>query len=166
MYIYNGKFYFTKDHVHLLKNEPEYVKQRYYAIANASFSKSNIIRQKMAHELDISMRHFNRLQRRYHDEGIPGLRNKSTRPHRSPNQTDQWLEELTIKVREKTGFGSFHLAQLINISMENQGRTERITPRTISRILVRRGIIESEKRTKIEWRISNGDVPTISSKAI
>lgn len=106
----------------------------------------------MAHELGISMRHFNRLQKRYHDEGIPGIRNKSTRPHRSPNQTDQWLEELTMKVREKTGFGSFHLAQLINISMENQGRPERITPRTNSRILVRRGIIESEKRIKTEWR--------------
>jgi hypothetical protein len=152
MYIYDGKLYFTKDHVTLLKKEPEYVKQRYHAIANTSFSKSNIIREKMAQELGISMRHFNRLQKRYHDEGIPGIRNRSTRPHRSPNQTDQWLEELTMKVREKTGFGSFHLAQLINISMENQGRSERITPRTISRILVRRGIIESEKRTKTEWR--------------
>jgi hypothetical protein len=126
MYLHDGKLYFTKDHVPLLKKEPEYIKQRYHAIANASFSKSNIIREKMAHELGISMRHFNRLQKKYHDEGIPGIQNRSTRPHRSPNQTDQWLEELTIKVREKTGFGSFHLAQLINISMENQGRPEQI----------------------------------------
>ena len=29
---------------------------------------------------------------------------------------------------------------------------ERVNPRTISRILVRRGIIESEKRAKTEWR--------------
>jgi transposase len=101
MYLYDGKLYFTKDHVHLLKKEPEYVKQRYHAIANASFSKSNTIREKIAKELGLSMRHFNRLQKRYHDEGISGVRNRSTRPHRSPNQTDQWLEELIIKVREK-----------------------------------------------------------------
>lgn len=152
MYLYDGKLYFTKDHVSLLKKESEFVKQRYHTISIVSFSKSNIIREKMAHELGLSMRHFNRLQKRYHDEGIPGIRNRSTRPHRSPNHTDQWFEQLIIKVREKTGFGSFHLAQLINISMENQGRPERITPRNISRILIRRGIIESEKRIKTEWR--------------
>jgi hypothetical protein len=110
------------------------------------------MREKIAHELGISMRHLNRLQKRYHDEVAPGIRNRSTRPRQSPNQTDQWLEDLTIKVREKTGLGSFHLAQLINVSMEKQGRPERVTPRTISRILVRQSIIESEIRTKTEWR--------------
>jgi hypothetical protein len=152
MYLYDGELYFTKDHVHLLKKEPEYVKQRYHAVTNASFSKSNIIREKMAHDLGLSMRHFNRLLKKYHDEGIPGLRNRSTRPYQSPNHTEPWLEELVIKVREKTGFGSSHLSLIVNISLENQGRHERVHPRTISRILVRRGIIESEKRAKTEWK--------------
>ena len=128
MYLYDGELYFTKDHVHLLKKEPEYVKQRYHAVANASFSKSNIIREKMAHDLSLSMRHFNRLLKKYHDEGIPGLRNRSTRPHQSPNHTESWLEELVIKVREKTGFGSSHLSLIVNISLENQGRRERSAP--------------------------------------
>jgi len=152
MYLYNGELYFTKDHVPLLKNEPNYVQQRYHAIANATFSKNNIIRNKMAHDLGLSMRHFNRLLKRYHKEGIPGLRKKSTRPHRSPNHTEPWLEELVIKVREKTGFGSFHLAQIVNISLQNQGRPERAHPRTVSRILIRRGIIESEHHAKTEWK--------------
>jgi transposase InsO family protein len=152
MYLYDGELYFTKDHVHLLKKEPEYVKQRYHAVTNASFSKSNIIREKMAHDLGLSMRHFNRLLKKYHDEGIPGLRNRSTRPYQNPNHTEPWLEELVIKVREKTGFGSSHLSLIVNISLENQGRRERVHPRTISRILVRRGIIESEKRAKTEWK--------------
>ena len=152
MYLHKGEFYFTKEQVQLLKDEPEYVKQRYHAIANASFSKSNIIREKMAHDLGLGMRQLNRLLKRYHEEGIPGLRNRSRRPHRNPNHTDLGLEELVIKVREKTGFGSFHLSLIINISLENQGRSERLHPRTISRVLIRRGVIESEKRAKTEWK--------------
>jgi len=152
MYLFKGEFYFTKDQIQLLKNEREYVKQRYHAIANTTFSKSNIIREKMAQDLGVGMRQLNRLLKRYHEEGIPGLRNKSRRPHRTPNHTDLGLEELVIKVREKTGFGSFHLSLIINISLENQGRSERLHPRTISRILVRRGVIESEKRAKTEWK--------------
>ncbi|HWR27350.1 MAG TPA: leucine zipper domain-containing protein [Candidatus Thermoplasmatota archaeon] len=152
MYIYDGKLYLTKDHVHLLKKEPEYVKQRYPAVSNASFSKSNIIRDKMAHDLGLNIHHFNRLLKKYRDEGLSGLRNSSTRTHQSPNHTEPWLEELVIKVREKTGFGSAHLSLIVNISLENQGRHEWVHPRTISRILVRRGIIESEKRAKTEWK--------------
>jgi leucine-zipper of insertion element IS481 len=152
MYIYDGKLYFIKDHVKILKNEPEYVKLRYHAIANASFSKNNLIREKMAHNLGLSMRHFNRLLNRYHEEDISGLRKRSTRPHRSPYRTEPWLEKLVIRVREKTGFGSFHLAQIINISLENQGKHYQVHPRTVSRVLVRCGIIESEKRAKAEWK--------------
>ena len=70
----------------------------------------------------------------------------------SPNKTTQWLEDLVVKVREKTGFGSFPISQIVNISLQNQGRIERIVPRTVSRILVRRGIIESEKRAKKKWK--------------
>jgi transposase len=152
MYIYRGEPYQKKEHIQLLLNEPAYVKQRYHILVRAIYSKNNIVREKATQELGISMRHFRRLIKRYQDEGIPGLRNKSTRPHKSPNKTPKQLEDLVVQVREKTGFGSFHLAQLINISQKNQGKTERVDPRTISRILVRRGIIESEKRAKKEWK--------------
>ncbi|MBE3120995.1 MAG: transposase family protein [Thermoplasmata archaeon] len=57
-----------------------------------------------------------------------------------------------MKVRDGTGFGSFHISQLVNISLWNQGRAERILPRTVSRILVRKDVIESERRAKKEWR--------------
>ena len=152
MYIYHGEPYQKKEHFQLLQNEPSYVKQRYHIIVRAIYSNNNTIREKAAKELGISMRHFRRLIKRYHDEGIPGLINKSTRPYNSPNKTPKQLEDLVVQVREKTGFGSFHLAQLINISQRNQGKTERVNPRTVSRILVRRGIIESEKRAKKEWK--------------
>ena len=152
MYIYHGEPYFKKEHVQLLRNEPEYVKRRYHAISRVVLSKDNTIRDKEARNLGITLRHLRRLIKRYQDEGIPGLRNKSTRPYNSPNKTSKQLEDLVVHVREKTGFGSFHIAELINISQKNQGKIERVHPRTVSRILVRRGIIESEKRAKKEWK--------------
>ena len=152
MYIYHGEPYIHKEHIQLLRHESPYVKQGYHAVVRAVSSKNNNIREKAAQDLRVSMRHLRRLIKRFQDEGIPGLRYKSKRPHRSPNQTPTWLEDLAVKVREETGFGSFHISQIVNISLENQGKTERIIPRTISRILVRRGIIESEKRAKKNWK--------------
>jgi len=102
MYIFNGELYLYKDHIQLLQNESEYVKRRYHAVARAVLSKNNIIREKTAHDLGISMRQFRRLIKRFQDEGVPGLRYKSKRPHRSPNQTPVWLEDLVVKVREET----------------------------------------------------------------
>jgi len=152
MYIYHSEPYLKKNHIQLLHNEPVYVKQRYHAIARSILSKNNKIREKEVQDLGISMRHFRRLIKRYEDEGITGLRNKPKRPYNSPNKTPKYLEDLVVQVREKTGFGSFHIAELINISNKNQGKTEQMNPRTVSRILVRRGIIESEKRAKRDWK--------------
>ena len=152
MFIRNGEVYLKKHHVQLLKKEPEYVKKRYHAVAGALYSKNNIVREKASRDLEISMRQFQRLIRRFQEEGIPGLHNKSKKPHRSPNQTPTWLEDLVVKVREETGFSSVNLCQIVNISLENQNKTERVIPRTTSRILVRRGVIESEKRTKKDWK--------------
>ena len=151
MYIYHSEPYLKKEHIQLLHNEETYVKQRYHAMVRAVLSNSNKIREKEAQYLGISVRHLRRLIKRYQDEGIPGLRNKSTRPNRSPYQTPTWLEDIVVKVREETGFGSEYVSQIVNISLGNQGKTERVLPRTVSRILVRRGVIESEKRAKKEY---------------
>lgn len=152
MYIYHGEPYQKKKHIQLLHNEQAYVKQRYHAMVRAVLSNNNKIREKETQDLGISMRHLRRLIKRFHDEGIPGLRNKSTRPNRSPYQTPTWLEDLVVKVREETGFGSDYVSEIVNISLGNQGKSERVLPRTVSRILVRRGVIESEKRAKKEWK--------------
>ncbi|MFW6122597.1 MAG: hypothetical protein ACOC80_17085 [Petrotogales bacterium] len=152
MFIYYGEVYLEKDHVHLLKKEPDYVKKRYHAVAIAITSKDNKIRERSAQDLGISMRQFQRVIRRFKLDGISGLRYKSRRPDRSPNQTPKWLEDIVVKVREGTGFGSFYISQLVNISLENQGKSERVIPRTVSRILVRRGVIESERRAKKNWK--------------
>ena len=152
MYIYYGEPYLQKDHIQLLRQEPTYVKQRYHAVMRAVCSKNNVLREREAENLGISLRHLRRLIKQFQDEGIPGLKKKSTRPQNSPRKTPNDFEDLVVQVREKTGFGSFHLAELVNISLENQGKTIRMHPRTVSRILVRRGIIESETRAKKEWK--------------
>jgi len=152
MFIHYGEIYLQKQPIQLLKNEPDYIKQRYHAVAVALTSKNNIIIEKAVHDLNISMRQFQRLLHRFQSEGIQGLQPKSKRPHMSPYQTPKWLEDIVVTVREKTGFGSFHISQIVNISLENQGKVQRVNPRTISRILVRRGVIASEHRVKKEWK--------------
>ena len=148
MFIHYRELYLKKQHIQLLKKEPDYVKKRYHAVALVS--KNNILREKASQDLKISIRQFQRLLHRFQKEGILGLRHKSKRPHRSPNKTPMWLENIVVTVREKTGFGSFHISQIVNISLENQGKSQRVNPRTVSRILVRRGVIESERRAKKE----------------
>ena len=152
MYIIRGELYLEKSHIKLLKKEPEYVKQRYRSVVTVLSPNSNVTMQKAAQTIGISKRQFQRITKRFQEEGIPGLRYKSKRPNRSPNQTPTWLEDLAVKVREETGFSSLNLCQIVNISLENQDKIERMMPRTVSRILVRRGIIESEKRAKKDWK--------------
>ena len=152
MYIIRGELYLEKNHIKLLKEEPEYVKQRYHAVASVLSPKSNITRQKAAQTLRLSKRQFQRILKNYQTENIPGLRHKSKKPNKNPNRTPFWLENIIVRVREETGFGSSHISQIVNISLRNQGKTERVNPRTVSRILVRKGIIESEKRAKKDWK--------------
>ena len=152
MYICKGELYLEKDHIQLLKKEPEYVKQRYNAVASVLSTGSSVKRRKAAESLGLSKRQFQRILKRFKQEGLSGLRHKSKKPKRSPNRTPLWLEDIIVRVREETGFGSFHISQIVNISLENQDKTERVIPRTVSRILIKRGIIESEKRAKKDWK--------------
>ena len=152
MYIYRGEIYLNKSHVQLLSEEPKYVKERYHAVVTTLSPISSLKRQKAAQSIGLSKRQFQRILKRFQEEGIQGLQHRSRRPSNSPNKTPTWLENMIVKVREETGFGPLPLSSIVNISLENQGKVERINPRTVTRILVRRGIIESEKRAKREWR--------------
>lgn len=152
MHIYRGEIYLEKSHVQLLKEEPKYVKERYHAVVATLSSVSNLKRQKAAETIGMSKRQFQRIVRRFQEEGIPGLRYKSRRPHNSPNKTPIWLEDVIVKVREETGFGPHSISTIININLNNQDRNIRINARTITRVLARRGVIESERRAKKEWK--------------
>jgi transcriptional regulator with XRE-family HTH domain len=104
MYIYKGELYLEKNHIKLLKKEPEYVKQRYHVVVSILSPRSNVTRQKSAQTLELSKRQFQRILKRFQMEGIPGLQHKSKRPNRSPDKTPTWLENIIVRVRAETGF--------------------------------------------------------------
>ena len=72
MYIYKGELYLEKNHIKLLKKEPEYVKQRYRIVASVLSPRSNVTRQKSAQTLELSKRQFQKGLKRFlhHKLGI------------------------------------------------------------------------------------------------
>ena len=48
--------------------------------------------------------------RRYQEEGLAGLGDRSRRPHHSPHQVVPLIEEKVIEARRKTGYGRKRLA--------------------------------------------------------
>lgn len=152
LYIHHGEIYLDKSHVQIIRKEPIYVQKRYRAVVIVLSKISNEKQVKAARSIGVSKRQFHRILKRFKEEGIPGLRHRSRRPKNSPNKTPDWLEEIVVKVREETGFGSNYISLMVNISLENQGKRKRMNPRTVTRILSRRGIIETEKRIKKDWR--------------
>ena len=153
MIVYDGNIYLDKEHIELLKTEPEYVKKRYFALAKALVPEPFKIGYKKATALiDVCLRHFYRIVKRFREEGIPGLQLKSTRPKSSPNQTPKAEEDQIASVRKKTGFGPNDVAALVNESNRREGRNKKVWPSTVYNILVREGEIERERRIQNEWK--------------
>ena len=148
-----GRYIFGKEHIELLKTEPEFVKQRYFAVAKALVPAPFRIGYKNATALiAISLRHFYRIVKRFRDEGIPGLRKRSTRPKTCPNQTLEDVEDQIKAVRYATGFGPDDVAVLVNESNRREGKDKKVWPSTVYNILVRKGEIEREHKIQHEWR--------------
>jgi transposase len=151
MLIQHGQLYWTKSHIDSLKNEPDYVQRRYQAVMKYLLS-CGLNQKEAATTIEIKERQFRRLVKRFREEGISALRHRSKRPKNSPNQTPSWIEDKVCKLRENTGFGPAHLSKLINISLVREGKDIWICEKTAYNILVRRGIIEAERRKIKEWR--------------
>ena len=66
-----------------------------------------------------------RVVKRFREEGIIGLRFRSKRPHNSPRRTPNDIEKRMVEVRNATGFGSEQLVNIVNESMNVEGRGER-----------------------------------------
>lgn len=153
MIINDGNIYLDKEHIVALKDEPEYVKERYFAVIKALIPKPFRIGYRNAAKLvKRSLRQFYRIVKRFREEGIAGLRLKSRRPKNSPNQTPRDEEELIVAVRRASGFGPRDVAVLVNESNHRTGKEKKIWASTVYNILVREGDIEREKRIQNEWR--------------
>jgi len=95
-----GELYIDKAHIAILKDEKEYVKRRYQAVARTLASKPfKISRKDAAGMIGRSLRQLYRIVKRFLKEGIPGLRYKSKRPKTSPNKISDHLENKIVKVR-------------------------------------------------------------------
>ncbi len=60
------------------------MKQRYFAVARAE--PIRITREEAAEMLGLSVRQIKRIVKKFKEDGIDGLRKKSTRPKNSPNR--------------------------------------------------------------------------------
>ncbi len=153
MIVYDGNIYLEKEHIDALKDEPEYVKKRYFAVVKALIPNPFRIGYTNAAKLiDRCLRQFYRIVKRFREEGIEGLRLKSTRPKSSPNQTPREEEELITSVRRASGFGPRDVATLVNESNRREGKDKKVWASTVYNILVREGDIERERRVQNEWR--------------
>jgi transposase len=81
--------------------------------------------------------------RRYNQEGIAGLEDRSHRPHHSPTRTPSELEEKVIAARQATGYGRKRLAWYL---WREEGVA--ISPRTIRHILRRHGMTGKKKKRR------------------
>jgi transposase InsO family protein len=67
--------------------------------------------------------------RRYQADGVAGLEDRSSRPHRSPNQTKPSTERRVIALRRNRGLGPARIAGIV-----------RMPASTVHRVLVRHGL--------------------------
>ena len=124
MIVLDGNIYLEKEHIKLLKTEPEYVKKRYFAIARALVPAPFKIGYKKATRLiGVCLRHFYRIVKRFREEEISGLRLKSTRPKKSPNQTPKREEYQITAVRKRTD--GPNVAAPVNESNQREGKEKR-----------------------------------------
>lgn len=153
MIIERGSIYLDREHIDVLKDEPSYVKKRYGAIARTLAPEPfRILREKAAKMIDLSLRQFYRVLKRFKEEGIAGIRFKSKRPKTIPNKTPKEIEDKVVAVREATGFGPKPISDIVNESLRREGKSKRLYPSLTYNILVRNGEIERERRIQKEWK--------------
>lgn len=81
--------------------------------------------------------------RRYQEEGVSGLADRSRRPRRSPKRTPAELEEKVIEARERTGYGRKRLSWYLFREEDLV-----LSPNTIRHILRRHGFTTKRKPRK------------------
>lgn len=85
--------------------------------------------------------------KRYREEGLAGIAERSRRPHRQGQQTDPQLEQQVEQLRERyPDWG----ARKLQILLARQG--VEMTRSTIHRTLLRRRLVERQRGKKRSWR--------------
>jgi transposase InsO family protein len=113
---------------------------------------------KVCRETGTSRKTFYKWVDRYRREGLAGLQERSSRPHRVPQRTDAEVEELVIALRaELASAGLDHGATTLQWHLGRhavmQGRRVPSVA-TVHRILVRHGLVTAQpaKRPRTSWK--------------
>ena len=81
-----------------------------------------------AESMNVSRQCAHKWWRRFQLEGLDGLRDRSSRPHRSPNQTSARLERRIVALRQSRKIGPARLAGIVGVPAS-----------TVHQVLVRHG---------------------------
>lgn len=112
---------------------------------------SNI--SELCRRFNITRRTGYRWIKRYYDEGLPGLMDKSKRPHHFPNQTPEGIEKYVVKIRgTDQEWGSKKLHKIICTHKEQGLYSYPTIPcrATITKILGRNGLIPPNRSKQSE----------------
>jgi transposase InsO family protein len=82
-----------------------------------------------AESMNVSRQCAHKWWRRYRDEGLAGLQDRSSRPHRCPHQTTPRLERRIVALRQARKLGPARLAGIVGVPAS-----------TVHRVLVRHGL--------------------------
>jgi transposase InsO family protein len=118
-----------------------------------------VVLKDLCAELGVHRDTLHEWRRRFRDEGLDGLIERSRRPLRSPKQTSAELEEKIVRLRKELLLDNG--ADVIGWHLRRQGRDDVPSDRTIHRILVRRGMVtaQPQKRPKSAYRRFEFDRP-------
>lgn len=153
MLIHQGNIYLESEHVNALRSEDEIVKKRYQAVARTLLhGPFRFTRQKAADFLRRSKRQLQRWVKRFREEGIEGLRNRSKKPNYSPNKVSEEIQDLVVEVRRKSGFSSQQIGVLVNEYFKRNNISDYLWPSTAYNILVRKGELSREKQRLMKYR--------------
>src|SRR5437763_455471 len=111
-------------------------------VAVAEGESVNVLRLCASH--GVSRKSFYKWVGRYRSSGLEGLEDRSTRPHRSPNQIAAEVEDEIVRLRKELGeAGLDHGATTIQWHLgrnpEWKGRVPAVAG--VHRVLVRRGLV-------------------------
>jgi transposase-like protein len=82
-----------------------------------------------AESMNISRQCAHKWWRRFRDEGVDGLRDRSSRPHHCPQQTPARIERRIVALRQSRKLGPARLADIVDVPAS-----------TVHRVLVRHGM--------------------------
>jgi transposase InsO family protein len=131
------------------------VEQRYRAVLAVQ---AGVPVVDVAAEAGVSRQSVHTWVRRYRDDGLAGLTDRSRRPDSSPNQTTGAVEALVCELRRAHPRWG---ARTIAWELGRQGVTPVPARNTVHRILVRHGLVEprSRKRKKSDYKRWQRDEP-------